>query len=113
MTTPRNSPVSPTMAVHSRRSLPEGSKTTASFVLSMVNIIPCFWFFPLPAVLGVVFGFISRNQIKNNPGAKGKGLATAGLIIGVIFVAVSVIIWVVIATGTGCIRSGSSFHCSS
>jgi hypothetical protein len=94
---------------------PQGTNglSIASFVLSMVNIIPCFWFFPLPAVLGVVFGFISRNQIKNNPGAKGKGLATAGLIIGVIFVAVSVIIWVVIATGTGCIRNGSSFHCSS
>ena len=94
---------------------PQGTNglSIAGFVLSMVNIIPCFWFFPLPAVLGVVFGFISRNQIKNNPGAKGKGLATAGLIIGVIFVAVSVIIWVVIATGTGCIRNGSSFHCSS
>ena len=94
---------------------PQGTNglSIASFVLSMVSIIPCFWFFPLPAVLGVVFGFISRNQIKNNPGAKGKGLATAGLIIGLIFIAISVIIWVVIATGNGCIRNGSSFHCSS
>lgn len=94
---------------------PQGTNglSIASFVLSMVNIIPCFWFFPLPAVLGVVFGFISRNQIKNNPGAKGKGLATAGLIIGVIFIAVSVFIWVKIATSTGCFRDGSSFRCSS
>ncbi len=83
----------------------------ASLVLSLVNIIPCFWFLPVPALLGVIFGFVSRRQIKNNPSAKGKGLALAGLIIGLIFLALGAIFWIYVATSDNCYRDGNSFRC--
>lgn len=83
----------------------------ASLVLSLVNVIPCFWFLPVPALLGVIFGFVSRSQIKNNAGAKGRGLALAGLIIGLIFLALGAIFWIYVATSDKCYRSGNSFRC--
>jgi hypothetical protein len=40
-------------------------------------------FLVIPLVLGIVFGFIARSQIKNSNGTQGgKGLALAGIIIG-------------------------------
>ncbi|MEO6123707.1 MAG: DUF4190 domain-containing protein [Ilumatobacteraceae bacterium] len=83
----------------------------ASLVLSLVNIIPCFWAFPIPALLGVIFGFVGRKQISNNPQAKGKGLATAGLIIGLVFLVIAVIFWVYVSTSDNCYRDGSTFRC--
>ena len=42
-----------------------------------------FWIFGIGAVLGIVFGFISRSQIKRSDGTQhGKGMALAGIIIG-------------------------------
>ena len=55
----------------------------ASLVLSLVGLVPCFWFLPVPALLGVIFGHVAMSQLKKaGPAAKGKGLAVAGLIIG-------------------------------
>jgi len=39
--------------------------------------------FLLPAILGVIFGFVARSQIKVSAGAqRGDGLALAGIIVG-------------------------------
>src|SRR5262245_31716065 len=46
--------------------------SVASFVLSLVTVIPCFWFFPITAVLGTIFGFVSRGQLRQNPGQRGR-----------------------------------------
>ena len=75
-----------------------------------MNVIPCFWFLPIPAVLGVIFGFVSRGQIKRT-GAKGRGLALAGLIVGLVFVALGAIFWIYVATSDNCYRDGNSFRC--
>ena len=64
-------------------------------------------------MLAVIFGFVSRGQINKDPSYKGKGLAIAGLILGLIFVAIGVIFWVYVATNGHCVRDGSSFNCSS
>jgi hypothetical protein len=46
-------------------------------------ICACAGLFFLPAILGVVFGFIARSQIKGSHGAqRGNGLAIAGIIVG-------------------------------
>lgn len=86
--------------------------SVASLVLSLVNIIPCFWAFPLPALLGVIFGFVGRKQISSNPQSKGKGLAMAGLIVGLVFLAIGVIFWVYVSTSDNCYRDGSTFRCT-
>jgi hypothetical protein len=53
----------------------------ASLVLSCVGIIP--FFFGITCILGVIFGFVSRSQIKKTNGTQqGSGLALAGIIVG-------------------------------
>ncbi len=56
-------------------------KTNGLAIASL--ICACAGLFFLPAVLGVVFGFIARSQIKGSHGAqRGDGLAIAGIIVG-------------------------------
>ncbi len=87
--------------------------SVASLVLSLVNVIPCFWAFPLPALLGVIFGFVGKGQIAKNPSAKGKGLAIAGLVIGLVFLVIGVIFWVYVSTSDNCVRDGFTVTCVS
>lgn len=86
--------------------------SVASLVLSLVNIIPCFFLFPLPALLGVIFGFVGKGQIAKDPSAKGRGLAIAGIAVGLVFLAIGVAFWAYVATSDKCIRDGSSFRCT-
>ena len=83
----------------------------ASMVLSLVNIIPCFWFFPITGVLGVIFGFVARGQLKNNPGQRGNGMAIAGIVVGLVFIALAAIFWIYVATSDNCYRDGNTFQC--
>ena len=69
----------------------------ASLVLSLL------WLAGIGSVLGVIFGHVSRGQIKRQP-EKGNGLALAGLIIGYIGIAGAIAIGVgvaVFATNSG------------
>ena len=44
--------------------------------------------FFIPAVLGIIFGFVSRSQIKQSQGRqKGDGMAIAGIIVGFAWIA--------------------------
>jgi ABC-type spermidine/putrescine transport system permease subunit I len=55
----------------------------ASLVCSIVSIA----FFALPAVLGVIFGFVARSQIRQSSGAQtGAGMASAGIIVGIVII---------------------------
>jgi hypothetical protein len=44
--------------------------------------------------LGIVFGFIAKSQIKQN-GEGGDGLATAGIIISIVFIVIPIIVFAV------------------
>lgn len=63
----------------------------ASFVCSMVGII---FAGLIMGVLAVIFAAVAKNRAKTNPDEKGKGLATAGLVIGII--EIIVMIWFMI-----------------
>jgi hypothetical protein len=55
------------------------------------------------AVLGIIFGFVARGQIKRSAGGEqGSGLALAGIIIGFIVIAfiVLIVLVAVLAAGT-------------
>jgi hypothetical protein len=44
-----------------------------------------FWVYGIGAILGIVFGFVSRSQIKRSGGTQsGMGMALAGIIIGIV-----------------------------
>ena len=53
----------------------------ASLVCSVAGIVP--FFFGIPCVVGIVLGFVARNQIRQTGGAQpGRGLAVAGIAVG-------------------------------
>ena len=59
-----------------------GKKTNGLAIASLVCGIAGIIFF-IPAVLGVVFGFVARSQIRRSSGTQGgEGLALAGIIVG-------------------------------
>jgi hypothetical protein len=59
----------------------------ASFVTSLLGL----------TILGIIFGHISKSQIKQT-GQGGSGLATAGLVIGYIFLAIQ-FFWILAIVG--------------
>ena len=63
----------------------------ASLVLGIL------WFGGVGAVLAIIFGAVARRSIRESNGTEsGEGLATAGLILGIIGVVATVLFWVII-----------------
>ena len=68
------------------------TRTNGLAIAAMVCGIAGFLFF-IPAVLGIIFGFVSRAQIKNSGGRqKGEGMAIAGIIVGFAWLVVLVLV---------------------
>ena len=71
--------------------------SVASLALSLVGLIPWFWFLQVPGLLGVIFGVTGRSQIAQSNGTqRGKGLAIAGLVIGAILLVLWAVLWVLL-----------------
>ena len=83
----------------------------ASLVCSLVGVIPCFWLFQIPGLLGTIFGFIGLKQTKSGERG-GRSMAVAGTIIGIILVIACVGFWIYFATNADCVRTGNSFDCT-
>jgi hypothetical protein len=78
----------------------QGPKTNgmaiASLICSLAGIL-C----GVTAILGVIFGFVARGQIKRSQGMQtGGGLALAGIIIGLIICA-GIVAWIVLVAAFG------------
>ena len=69
-----------------------------------------FWIYGLGAILGIIFGFIARSQIKKSNGTqRGEGMALAGIIIGFIGIVIGIIlIIVVVVVVHNCNQTGSN-----
>jgi Domain of unknown function (DUF4190) len=80
----------------------------ASLVCSCVGPIILF----LPCILGVIFGFVSRSQIRRSNGTQtGGGMALAGIIVGFSAIGLFILIVVLVAVfgnAHGCVGTGSS-----
>ena len=71
----------------------------ASLVCSIAGIVP--FFFGVPCILGIVFGFVSRSQIRRSHGVLGgEGLGLAGIIIGFCLIGIFLLV-VVLAVAFG------------
>lgn len=55
----------------------------ASLVLGILSPLFCYLGF-VPGIAAIVFGAVARNQISKSPNLPGRGLATAGLILGIL-----------------------------
>jgi uncharacterized membrane protein YidH (DUF202 family) len=54
----------------------------ASMVLGIVGIpMFCVW---IPSILAVIFGGVALGQLKRNPTQGGRGMAIAGLVLGLV-----------------------------
>jgi hypothetical protein len=59
-------------------------------------VCACGFLLTLPAVLGVIFGFVARSQIRRSGGTQGgDGLAIAGIIVGFAWIAFIVILAII------------------
>ena len=62
---------------------PPTSTTNGLAIASLVSSIAGFVICPVGIILGLVFGYIARNQIDQSGGTQqGRGMAVAGIIIG-------------------------------
>ncbi len=67
----------------------------ASLVCSCAGVL----FLGVPGILGIIFGFVARAQIRKSNGAQGgDGLALAGIIVGFAWIAILSLIFIVAAT---------------
>ena len=80
---------------------PQQSTSVMSIIALVLGIISipacgCFVF----SVAAIVLGILGRNEVKKSGGAKkGGGMATAGLVIGVVTLVIAVIVNVLYLTG--------------
>ena len=59
------------------------ARTNGFAIASLVCSITGVLFFSIPSVLGVIFGFVARSQIRRSNGTQsGNGIALAGVIVG-------------------------------
>ncbi len=66
-------------------------------VWSLVSSLVGWFFFGIGVLLGIIFGAIALSKIKSNPEKyKGRGMALAGLIIGVVIVAVVILLLLIL-----------------
>ena|GEM_PF-2013489 len=70
----------------------------ASLVVSLVGLLCCGLGF-IPGIVGIVLGVVANKQIAQT-GQNGAGMAKAGIIIGAVVVALS-IIWLVVGFASG------------
>ncbi len=70
--------------------------------MAILALVFAFVFSPL----GIVFGVIGRRQI-DRTGEGGRGLATAGLVVGIIFTAIAVLYIVLVIVAFGIIATNT------
>ena len=82
----------------------------ASLVCACAGVIPIF--VGIPCILGIIFGFVARSQIRRSNGTQqGSGLALAGIIVGFSLIALFIVlISLAVAFGhaTTCASTGDS-----
>lgn len=90
---------------------PNSGMAIASLVLSLVGLVPIFWALQLPGLLGVIFGFVSRKQTRSGE-RRGAGLATAGIVLGFVMIAVSIWFWIWMVVSLKCEWNGNTWQCT-
>jgi uncharacterized membrane protein YvbJ len=87
-----NTPVIQTSVLHQSSlakevtKFPSINKRTNGFAISALVVGIAGIFFILPSILAIIFGCIAINQIKNDHRLKGKCLAVAGLVLGILVI---------------------------
>jgi Domain of unknown function (DUF4190) len=75
---------------------PRNSKAAAATVVGALSVVLFFPFGPVLGPIAIVMGKNARRRAMD--GASGKGLATAGVVLGVIGLVVGAYVWIVAST---------------
>lgn len=75
---------------------PPGSRWSGNAIAALV--LSLFPTLGIASVLAIVFGVRARRDIAANPRLRGRGMATAGIVLGIIGLVVSILVWVLIIT---------------
>lgn len=68
----------------------------AALVLGITGFLCC-----IPAILALVFGYISKGQIDKSNGTQGgRGMAVAGIVLGWVWVGLGIAYVILVALGT-------------
>lgn len=95
LTAPKAPAAAPAAVPAPARRAAAGGKTSGMAIAALVTGIAAFVVFGPLAVLAIIFGAIGISQANKDPNLKGKGMAVAGLVLGIIAVAGWVIVMVV------------------
>jgi len=90
--------------------VPNSGMAVASLVLGLVSVLCCFFGLPIPGILSIIFGFTSRKQTRTGE-RRGAGMATAGIVLGIVTVALAAIFWIYVVTSGDCTWEGGTFSC--
>ncbi len=93
-----------------------GRRNNGLAIASIVCAAGGIFFLGVPSILGIIFGFVARSQIRKSNGMQtGDGLALAGIIVGFCVVAIGVLIVVlaIIGANGGCAINGGTGTCGS
>jgi len=78
---------------------PATKKTNGLAIASLVCSCAGILFLGVPGIVGIIFGFVARSQIRRSNGAQGgEGLALAGIIVGFAWIVILALIIAVAAT---------------
>ncbi len=76
-----------------------GPKTSGLAIAGLICSIAGLFFCGVPSIVGLVLSIVGRSQIKKSNGMlKGLGLATAGIIVGIVAIVLYVAFWAWIAS---------------
>jgi hypothetical protein len=83
---------------------PTGPRTSTMAIISLIGGITGWTILPfLGALVGIIFGHIAKSEIKKSGGmVTGNGMATAGLIMGYLSIALGlclVCVWILLTLG--------------
>jgi hypothetical protein len=77
-------------------------------VLGVVAVPMCM--LAVPSILAIVFGLIG---LRHTAGGRreGRGLAIAGLVLGIVTLAAAVLFWTLLLASGDCVSENGEFHC--
>ncbi|ADU26039.1 DUF4190 domain-containing protein [Ethanoligenens harbinense] len=74
------------------QNVPKDSLATPSMVLGIIGVVAsCCFIGVIPAIIGLIFGIISKLRIART-GARGSGLALAGIILSSVAIAITIVV---------------------
>lgn len=83
----------------------------AALVLGIIALAFCwyFWVGLIAGALAIIFAAVGKSQIKQNSEMGGAGLATAGLVMGIVAIALVVLIIIIAAATVATVYSNFVF----